>query len=74
MLFVLYKLVEAIVEAFRPKTQHIYVKRSKSNLYGNTYVPFFAGLKSHPNPLLSELNKKKEESWQFLERTQSVKT
>jgi len=54
--------VEAIVEAFRPKTQHIYVKRSKSNLYGNTYVPFFAGLKSHPNPLLSELNKKKEES------------
>ena len=60
MLFVLYKLVEAIVEAFRPKTQHIYVKRSKSNLYGNTYVPFFAGLKSHPNPLLSELNKKKK--------------
>lgn len=46
------------VEASCPRTQHIYVKRTNSNLSVHTYVPFFAGLKSHLSPLFSEVNKK----------------
>ena len=51
-----------------------YSKRANSNLsLRDTYLPFYAGLKSHLSPLFSGWNKKeREDSWQFF-ATQSSK-
>ena len=72
MLLVFQRFVETSVEASHPRTQNIYVKKNNSNLYGYTYVPSFAGLKSHVSPLFSELNKKRGKLTSF--GTQSVIT
>ena len=72
MLLVFQRFVETSVEASYRRTQNIYLKRNNSNLSGYTYVPFFAGLKSHLSLLFSELNKKRGKLTCF--GTQSVIT